>query len=70
MSRKKKKAIKNSLIIYDVSSVPKGMSLDQVLFHFHDKGILIYDGTHGDKPRIMGRKKKGIAIRHIHRYDK
>lgn len=63
MGRKKKKAIKNSLIIYDVNSCPDSMGLDDIIYHFHNSGILIYTSSNRCiKPQIVGRKKKSLHI--------
>ena len=63
MSRKKKKAIKNSLIIYDIRSKLNNHPLEKVIDVFHEHGLLLYDSTSGGmKPQIVGRKKKSLHI--------
>ena len=57
--RKKKKAIKNSRIIYDVNSLPdnKGLSMEGVMMIWGDYGVLLYDGSRGDRPMIVSNHK-------------
>lgn len=63
MSRQKRKAIKNSLIIYDIQSKLENHPLEKVIDVFHEHGILLYDSSNGgNKPQITGRKKKSLHI--------
>lgn len=63
MSRKKKKAIKNSLIIYDIQSKLHSQPLEKIIDIFHEYGLLLYDSSNGGmKPQIVGRKKKSLHI--------
>ena len=62
--RKTKKAVQKALIIYDVNSLPRKLNIDfeQLLEVFKTRGILIYDGSSGDIPQIVGRKNKRLRI--------
>jgi hypothetical protein len=56
VSRKKKKAIKNARIIYDVQSVPtnKGLSMEGIMTIWAYHGVIIWDSSKGGKqPMIL-----------------
>lgn len=57
--RKKKKGIKNSRIIYDVNTLPnnKGLSMEGVMMIWEEYGVLLYDGSKGQRPIIVANHK-------------
>jgi len=61
-SRKLKKAIKNSIIIYDISAIPHGLDLGELYRIFNDYGMLFYDSSRGDNPTLANRVGKRVKI--------
>ena len=60
--RKKKKAIKNALITYDVSAIPSGLEFDKLWEIWLKNGLLIYDSSLGSRPRFTNRIGKRAKI--------
>jgi len=40
-------------LIYDIASVPRRSSMEEVLEAYQDYKVVIYDSTRGDKPRLV-----------------
>lgn len=45
--------METTVLIYDVASVPKRSSMEEVMEAYQDYKVVIYDSTRGDKPRIV-----------------
>ena len=61
--RKLKKAIKKAIIIYDVSAVPKGMSLHDLWWEtWKEHGLLLYDSNEGNCPEFANRVGMRVRI--------
>lgn len=65
--RKLKKAVNKALIAYDLSSVPTGWTLENVMEAFHHTGVIFYDsysisGQQPIHPRVLSRNNKRIKI--------
>ena len=61
--RKLKKEIKNSIVVYDIGSIPIGTDIDKIFDMFFKRGVLFYDGEKGNKPFFLGKKGKRIKLR-------
>ena len=64
VSRKVKKAIRNSIVIYDAESLPVDIGIDfsRVFEIFQISGWVIWDSSNGgDSPQVHP-KRKGIKI--------
>lgn len=59
--RKKKKAVRNALIIYDISGCPKSTTIENVFEIFYRTGILIYNSEVGDRP-IVAKPNKHLKL--------
>lgn len=53
LPRKKKKRIKGTLILLNLSSIPQGYSIPDLIYVMRKRGLLLYDASLGDKPQIM-----------------
>lgn len=40
-------------LIYDIASVPRRSSMEEILEAYQDYKVVIYDSTRGDKPRLV-----------------
>ena len=60
--RKLKKAIKNSIVIYDIPATPAGFEIDELLKVFRDNGVLFYDSSLGKCPEFVNRVGGRVKI--------
>lgn len=45
--------MEKTILIYDIASVPKRSSMEEVIEAYQDYQVVIYDSTRGDKPRLV-----------------
>jgi len=62
--RKLKKTIKNSKVIYDVSSTPEFFTMDDIIDIYNDFGWLFYDGRNknSNRPQIINNKQMKLRV--------
>lgn len=68
--RKLKKAIKNAVIIYDISATPKSLSIDEVWIVFKEHGWLFYDSSKGNCPKFANLVGMRVKIINRKNYEK
>lgn len=39
-----------TILVYDVTSTPEGVTMEEVMKSYNDEGILLFDGTKGRAP--------------------
>ena len=64
-SRQNKKVWKKAMITYDVAAVPKeqGVDFEMLMNLIRNYGILVYDSSMGDAPRITP-KRYSVNFKH------
>lgn len=61
--RQKNKLLKNSIIMVDMSTIPKGVTIMEYIEYVNKRGIVVYDGEKGHKPFIFPkRNSKAITF--------
>ena len=60
--RKLKKAIKNTILVYDVTACPGGMNITRMWEVFQKYGLILYDSQAGDDPILANRVGKRVQI--------
>lgn len=54
---------KKVTIIYDLSTVPDGWELSDVMYGYKEMGVIIYDGRMGNAPVVLDEETEVIDIR-------
>lgn len=61
--RKLKKAIKNSILILDIVSIPRGLDLESWYKIFQSTGLILHDSDKGGiTPHFAKRKYKRVKV--------
>lgn len=55
--RKLKKAVKNTVLIFDICAIPDGLDVDKMFHLLHTTGVAFYDSEKGKAPQIHNRRK-------------
>jgi hypothetical protein len=58
--RIKNKKIKNSVVVYDVCSIPKGLTLNEVARVKNMHGLILYNSEAGQKPFVLPKKNSSV----------
>ena len=45
-------------VTYDVTSIPKGLTLDEIFKAYKKTGVLLYDSNRGPRPQIIKLTKR------------
>lgn len=53
-------------VTYDVTSIPKGLTLDEIFKVYEKTGVLLYDSNRGPRPQIIKlTKRRKLKIQDI-----
>lgn len=59
-NRIRNKIIKQSILIYDRASLPKGTNMSHVVHSYRNIGVVLYDSTLGQRPIVYPRKNLAV----------
>lgn len=45
----------NNTLVYDISSLPENLSIDEILEIIEEHNIVLYDSSKGTKPSFVGK---------------
>lgn len=45
--------MEKTILIYDIASLPRKSSMEEIIEAYQDYQVVIYDSSRGDKPRLV-----------------